>query len=141
MSSEARGLVRAVRGRADLNTDEQAARAVDATLTTLAERVAGGLPAEVLAKVPDELRSKLHREPSDGGLEDRDVFDIEEFFRRVGEREAIDLQAAVDHALAVTEALCEEVSASTLAGLRVRLPDEFQRLFVGASGGRGTTRP
>jgi uncharacterized protein (DUF2267 family) len=140
MSSEARGLVRAVRGRADLNTDEQAARAVAATLTTLAERVAGGLPAEVLAKVPDDLRSKLRREP-EGGLEDRDVFDIEEFFRRVGEREAIDLQAAVDHALAVTEALCEEVSASTLAGLRVRLPDEFQRLFVGATGGRGAPRP
>lgn len=140
MTDASKDLVKAVKGRGDLTTDEQAARALEATLCTLAERVAGGLPSEILAKVPDGMRSRLERDAS-GGLEDRDVFDIEEFFRRIGEREAVDLQAAVDHALAVTEALCEQVSTSTLAGLRVRLPDEYQRLFVGASGGFGTARP
>lgn len=122
----ARDLVSAVRGRGDLVTEEQAARAIEATLCTLAERIAGGLPGELLAQVPDDLRRRLER-PGDPAQ--REVFDVEEFFRRVGEREAVDLQVAVDHALAVAEALCETLSASAIAGLRVNLPDEYQRLF------------
>lgn len=139
-NKERRDLVSAVRGRGDLTSDELAARAVEATLRTLAERIAGGLPGEVLANVPGEVRARLERGPSTDP-EDREVFDLEEFFRRIGEREGVDLQAAVDHALAVTEALCETASASTIAGLRVHLPDEYQRLFVGCQGRPGTLRP
>lgn len=135
-----RSLVSQVCGRDGLVTEEQATRAIEATLSTLAERLGGGLPQELLAGLPDPLRARLERPAAAAGGR-RQVFDIEEFFRRVGEREAVDLVVAVGHVVAVTDALCETLSAATLAGMRVDLPEEFQRLFVGRPGGAGRVRP
>jgi uncharacterized protein (DUF2267 family) len=109
-------------------------RAVEAVLTTLQERIAGGLPNEALAKVPEEMRRRLESAPAHEP-EVHERFDIDEFFRRVGAREQVDLPVAVEHARAVTTALCETLSESTLCGLRVHLPENYNALFTGDSYG------
>lgn len=104
--------------------------AVEAVLMTLQERLAGGLPDEALAKVPEEMRQRLERGPGHEP-EQLERFDVDEFFRRVGAREQVDLPVAVEHARAVTAALCDTLGESTLCGVRVHLPDSYDVLFTG----------
>ncbi len=116
-----------VQHRAQLSSRGDAERAVRATLETLAERLAGGETADLAAQLPRELGEHLRR--SGAGKGER--FSLEEFYRRVGEREGIEVGKAAYHARVVIEVLGEAVSMGEMRDVRAQLPVEFDPLFEG----------
>jgi uncharacterized protein (DUF2267 family) len=102
---------------------ERAERAARATLETLAERISQGEARDLAEQLPPELSPWLHTDgPAEG-------FDVDEFLRRVGEREETDVETAERHARAVFVALGRAVSPQELADLLSELPRDFAPLM------------
>jgi uncharacterized protein (DUF2267 family) len=121
-----------VQYRARLSSRGAAERATRATLETLAERLAGGEAKDLAAQLPPEIAEHLRGEWSAMG----ERFSLDEFFRRVSQREGADLPDAVFHARAVIEVLSEAVSRGEMDDVRAQLPAEFDRLFEAGSTGQ-----
>ncbi len=121
-----------VQHRARLSSRGAAERATRATLEILAERLAGGEAKDLAAQLPPELAEHLRGGWSAMG----ERFSLEEFFRRVSQREGVDLPEAVFHARAVIEVLSEAVSQGEMDDVRAQLPAEFNRLFEAGSAGQ-----
>jgi uncharacterized protein (DUF2267 family) len=98
-----------------------AERATRATLTTLAERLSAGEARDVAEQLPSELRPWL---TSEGGPE---PFHVDEFLRRVAEREQVDPATAERHARAVMAALGHAVSPDEIHDMASELPPELRR--------------
>jgi uncharacterized protein (DUF2267 family) len=108
---------------------EQAERTILATLRTLAERITGGEARDIAAFLPRELRPLLTDTP-----EPAEGFDLDEFLRRVAEREGegVDRQAALEHARAVFTALGVAVAPGELRDMASQLPRDFEPLLEAA---------
>jgi uncharacterized protein (DUF2267 family) len=63
-----------VRNLAELDSDEDAEKAIRATLETLKERLAGNEPSNLAAQLPPEIAPYVE---GDGG---RDAFSVQEFY-------------------------------------------------------------
>ena len=113
-----------VGGRAGLTYDD-ARRATEAALGTLAERITPRETQTLSAQLPRELRDPLR---ANRGETDR--FDADEFVRRVAEREGVDDHAAASHARAVLATLDEAV-AGDLDYVRAQLSPDYARLLDG----------
>jgi uncharacterized protein (DUF2267 family) len=110
-----------VAGRLSL---EDAERATQATLETLAERIADGEARDLAAQLPPEIAPHLATtSPAEG-------FDAEEFVRRVAEREGVDVPTAERHVAAVFVALDRTVSRQEVDDLVAELPSDFLRLLA-----------
>jgi uncharacterized protein (DUF2267 family) len=109
---------------------DKAERAAQATLETLAERISGGEARDLATDLPEELRTWLIAHPGDA-----EQFGVDEFVRRVAEREGVDTDAAERHARAVFVALARLVRRDEITDLLSELPKEFERL-VGQAAGR-----
>ena len=105
---------------------DQAERAVKATLSTLAERLSGGEARDIASQLPSELRRLLE----DG--ENAQPFALEEFLRRIAEREGVDPEAAARHARAVFATLGQTVSHDEIYDMASELPKDFQPLINAA---------
>jgi uncharacterized protein (DUF2267 family) len=110
---------------------EQAERAVEAVLRTLAERISGGEAADLALYLPKELRPLMASTP-----EPAEPFGLEEFLRRVAEREGVDERAAEEHARAVFVALGVAAAPGELRDMAAQLPHDFERLLAAATLGR-----
>jgi uncharacterized protein (DUF2267 family) len=64
-----------------------------------------------------------------GAAEEAKRFSLEEFYRRVAEREGVDTETARSNALAVMRTLREAVTSGELDDLMAQLPAEFNILF------------
>jgi uncharacterized protein (DUF2267 family) len=102
---------------------EPAERATQSTLETLAERIAEGEARDLAVELPPELAPYLGRK----GPAER--FDVDEFLRRIAEREGVDVETAERHARAVFAALGQALSAKELADLEAELPKDFAPLL------------
>jgi uncharacterized protein (DUF2267 family) len=102
---------------------EEAARATRATLETLAERITGGEARDIAAQLPAELRPFLE------GSEAAEPFDVEEFLRRVAERDGMPVPTAARHVRAVFTALGRAVDRKELADMIAQLPKDFRELL------------
>jgi uncharacterized protein (DUF2267 family) len=120
-----------VQNRARLSSTEEAVKAIRATLETLAERLAGGEPKDLASQLPEEIGVYLHHERAGSG----ERFSLDEFFKRVSEREGVDLPASIYHARVVIEVLSEAVSRGQMNDVRAQLPEEYDRLFEAGSQG------
>jgi uncharacterized protein (DUF2267 family) len=105
---------------------EEAEGAVQATLRTLAERISAGEARDLAAQLPPEVGELL----ADGSKAEK--FDLEEFLRRVSEREGVDLDQAESHARAVFDALGRTVTHDELRDMASELPKEFAPLVASA---------
>lgn len=118
-----------VREGADLGEDEERARAAtNATLRTLGEALPENVADDVATQLPDDLATTL-RNASDG---EGESFDLDEFVRRVDERERESHNVEGDaerHVRAVTDALTRAVSGGQLEELRDHFPEEYDDLF------------
>ncbi|HEM61165.1 MAG TPA: DUF2267 domain-containing protein [Chloroflexi bacterium] len=112
-----------VQHRARLATEGEAVRAVRATLNTLAERLFGNEAENLAAQSPREI-GHYARE-----MDKSESFDVDEFFRRVAEREELDLPVSMYHAQAVISVLEDAVSKGEMDDVRAQLPDDYGRLF------------
>jgi uncharacterized protein (DUF2267 family) len=112
-------------------TREEAERAVPATLQSLAERITGGEARDIAAFLPRELRPLLT-----AAREEAEPFDLDEFLRRVAEREGVDPATAAEHARAVFTALGAAVAPGELRDMAAQLPRDFDSLLAAAGSGR-----
>ncbi len=122
-----------VQHRAQLGSSGDAVGAIRATLQTLGERLFGGEAADLAAQLPREIGVYLEL----GGK--KETFSIDEFFRRVTEREGVDRPDAVYHARVVMEVIGEAVTKGEMDDVRAQLPDEYDPLFESGSSGRMKT--
>jgi uncharacterized protein (DUF2267 family) len=112
-----------VAGRAGLDHD-LARRATDAVLETLAERIAGGEVDDLIEDLPVELHPPLKRgKTASGGQATR--MSLDEFVRRVAQREGVAFEQALEHSRAVLATLREAIPDSEFYDVAVHLPDEY----------------
>lgn len=115
--------VQRVAERARLDADT-ARRATEATLETLAERIAGGEVDDLIARLPAALHAPLrHGREHSGGRAAR--IPLEKFVQRVAERDGASAAEAREHARAVFLTLREAVGDREFYDVTVQLPDEY----------------
>jgi uncharacterized protein (DUF2267 family) len=102
---------------------EAARRATQATLETLGERISPGQARDLAEQLPPELAPWIATD------HDAQGFGVDEFLRRVAEREDVDLETARRHAMAVFAALGRAVNAEELADLRSELSKDYAPLL------------
>jgi uncharacterized protein (DUF2267 family) len=113
----------------ELNTGlsrPDAERAARATLETLAERLAPGEARDLAERLPAELAPYL------ATTDPAEPIDIDEFLRRVAQREQVDISAAERHARAVFEALGRTVGDDEIDDMVAELPHDFAPLVEAA---------
>src|SRR5215210_7534968 len=112
-----------VRNLADLANNEEAEKAVRATLETLKERLAGNEPSNLAAQLPPEIA------PYVDGDRGRESFSVDEFYDRVAQKEGVDHDEAVKHARAVATVLQTAVTGGEIDDVRSQLGNEYGELF------------
>ena len=113
-----------VQHRARVASQQDAVRAIRATFETLSERLSGSEAENLAAQLPREVGFYLRKETADA-----ESFDLNEFFRRVGERESLEMPIAIHHARVVLGVLRDAVTPGLIDKVKAQLPDEFDRLF------------
>jgi uncharacterized protein (DUF2267 family) len=103
---------------------EKAERAAQATLTTLGERIGAGDARALARELPGDLGTWLL-----DATPDAEPFGVEEFIRRVADREGVDTDTAERHAAAVFVALARLVRSSRLAHVTAQLSKDYGRLL------------
>ncbi len=114
-----------VRKRARLASPGEAENATRATLSTLAERLKGNEPDDLAAQLPLELAEFMITPHAGSG----ESYGLDEFFRRVSEREGASLADAEYHARVVIGLLAETVTVGEIDDVRAQLPPDFAHLF------------
>jgi uncharacterized protein (DUF2267 family) len=109
--------------RAGLPPD-QARRATEAVLETLAERIAGGEVDDLIAHLPVELHAPLERGKASSGGHARRM-SLEQFLERVAMREGVPPEQAREHARAVFATLRDAVPEQEVFDIAAQLPQEF----------------
>jgi uncharacterized protein (DUF2267 family) len=116
-----------VRERSGLDED-QAERAVRATLNTLAQRLSGGEPKDLASQLPEELKQATIL--TTGAGEGRDM-SAEEFVRTVADREGCSPEQAHDHVRAVLATLREAVTPGEWDDIEAQLSADYRELLSG----------
>jgi uncharacterized protein (DUF2267 family) len=111
-----------IRAQAGLDRDH-AERAAMATLVTLAERITKARAQELAEDLPERLQDWLA-----DAKERPETFRVEEFVRRVAEREEVDPATAARHVRIVFRALARIAPAYEIDDLVDELPHEFEPL-------------
>jgi uncharacterized protein (DUF2267 family) len=113
-----------VRNLAELDTNEDAQKAIRSMLETLKERLAGNEPSNLAAQLPPEIAPYVE---GDGG---REAFSVQEFYERVAQKEGTtNSEEAVKHARAVATVLQTAVSGGELEDVRSQLGNDYEELF------------
>lgn len=122
----AESFVRRVADRAGIDAD-QARRATDAVLETLAARIAGGEVDDLRLRLPVALHPALDRGKAlSGGKASRMKLDA--FLRQVAQREGISLERAREHVAAVLRTLQDAVGEQEFLDVTAQLPDDYSAL-------------
>jgi uncharacterized protein (DUF2267 family) len=103
---------------------EEAERATQATLETLAERLSSGGARDIARHLPPEIQPWL------ATATDAEGFDAGEFVRRVAEREGVDPAEAERHAHAVFDALQRLVPERELDQMESELSRDYAQLVA-----------
>jgi uncharacterized protein (DUF2267 family) len=109
--------------RAGLTSTGEAERAVRATLEVLGERLSRGEAEDIAVQLPPEISGYL-MQPGNP-----EVFGLEEFIRRISEREGVSARDAEDHIRAVLSVLADAVSADEIEDACRELSPDLQALF------------
>lgn len=115
-----------VQSAAQLDSRQEAERAVQATLETLAERLVGGEAENLAAQLPKELGSYLEGHAGEPG----GTFGLQEFYQRVGDREGISPVDAAIHVRAVMSVLRMAATPGEFNDIEANFPHEYNELFA-----------
>jgi uncharacterized protein (DUF2267 family) len=102
---------------------EGAEGATRAVLQTLGERISEAEARDLAAELPPELAAWVFSDHAGQS------FDVDEFLRRVAEREGVDEATAERHVRAVLAALAENLSDEEFANVVAQLPMDFAFLL------------
>ena len=110
---------------------EDARRAADAVLETLAVRLSSGEIHDLIAELPAKLHPALQR----GLLESRAAtpMSADEFLARVAEREGVSREEAERHVRAVFAALRDVISSKEFADLAAQLSQDYEPLLAAST--------
>lgn len=120
--------IQTVQLAANLESKGQAEQAVKASLETLSERILGNEANHLADQLPEEVGQHLRGRAGEMG----ERFSLEEFYRRVGQREGVDGQAAATHVRAVFATLNSAVTTGEYNDIKSNLPPEYKELFAPA---------
>jgi putative drug exporter of the RND superfamily len=109
--------------RSDLSRPE-AARAGNAVLTTLAERISRKERRVLALYLPKQLRPVIK-----GGRMRREEFPLDEFERRVAERQGVSTESARESTRAVMSALAAVVARGEMDYLRAQLSADYEAVL------------
>jgi uncharacterized protein (DUF2267 family) len=127
-SADMRTFLDHVAERAGIDRD-QARRAGEAVLETLAERISGGEVDDLVERLPMELHPPLRRgREATGGKATR--MGLDAFVERVAEREGVSVAEAQQHAHAVFGALRETVGDDEFFDITSELPGDYFRALA-----------
>lgn len=124
-----------VQNRARLGTTGKAVAATRATLQTLGERLHGNEAQNLADQLPREIG--LYLTMKDG----KDSFGVDEFLRRVAERESGELPESTYHARVVFSVLKEAATEGALNHVMAQLPDEYNALILAGHEGNVDINP
>lgn len=113
-----------VQHRAQLASRGAAEAIIRTTFETLGERLLRNAADHLAAQLPPELARHLAMAPQ------FEHMSLEEFYKRVADREGCDPPKAIFHAKCVMETVAEAISPGALRKLQLQLPIEFQDLFA-----------
>jgi uncharacterized protein (DUF2267 family) len=131
-------LLAGVADRAGLSLDD-ARTVMDAVLEILAQRIASGEVDDLIALLPLEARPPLARGKQRGdGKAVR--MSLDEFVRRVAEREGVSTAVAREHTAAVLATLRELLPDSEWRDMTAQLPDDYEALALDWRGRRPRDR-
>jgi uncharacterized protein (DUF2267 family) len=131
VSTEA--FVKRVADRAGIS-EEEAVRAIDAVLETLAMRIAGGEVEDLRMRLPVAVHPALDRgREVSGGRAMR--MNLDQFVRRVCQRLGIARDRATDYVAAVLSVVRESVGDEEFRDVTAQLPDDIKGL-ISVAGGR-----
>jgi len=109
--------------RAHLASRGEAEAAIRATLSTLADRIPQATAHHLAAQLPPEIaQSLLHGSP--------EHLDVDNFLKRIAEREHKSISAAAFHARLVFSLVTQVVSHGIMLKVRRELPESFAMLFL-----------
>ncbi|KMQ51187.1 hypothetical protein CHISP_1893 [Chitinispirillum alkaliphilum] len=106
-----------------LKTAQEAKLAVEATLSTLGERLNGADVHALGAQLPGELKGYLSERSNVEG------FNLEEYYNRVASRTGLSYSAGVNQARVVASVLRDAITRGTLEKILEHLPGEYRELF------------
>ncbi len=112
-----------VQHRAKLPTMEDAIIATRATLATLSERLTGSETRHLSAQLPTEIKGYLKE------TEGSERLGVDEFFKRISEREGRDLPESVYHARVVFSVLKEAITEGEWEDIKAQLPEEYCKIL------------
>jgi uncharacterized protein (DUF2267 family) len=125
--------IKHVQSVAQLNSREEAEKATRATLETLKERIVGNEASQLAAQLPQELAHHLRGREGENGQ----YFSLQEFIRRVGEKEGVEPTDAAIHARAVFAVLQSAVTPGEFADVIANFSEGYEELF--SASGRSTS--
>ncbi|MBW4441925.1 MAG: DUF2267 domain-containing protein [Plectolyngbya sp. WJT66-NPBG17] len=105
---------------------DSAIKATKATLETMRERLLGDEASNLAAQLPADLADCLRGREGQMG----DNFKIDEFYRRIAEREGVDTNIAATHAKTVIAVLSQAVSAGEFSDVRINFAKDYDELFA-----------
>ncbi len=118
-----------VQNRARLADSGEAVRAIRATLQTLGERLYGNEADHLAAQLPNEIALYIDL------AEQKESFSVQEFFKRIAERENVDLPESAHHTRAVISVVQDAVTAGEIDDVLEQLPEDWNELFEAGSEG------
>ena len=118
--------IKAVKDSGQFESRDAAIKATKATLETMRERLLGDEASNLAAQLPADLADCLRGREGQMG----DNFKLDEFYRRISEREGVDTAAAASHAKTVISVLSQAVSAGEFSDIRVNFAKGYDELFA-----------
>ncbi len=115
---EYKEFIKEVQCRAHIRPNE-AEKAVRATLEVLAQRLFWNEADHLAHELPSEVKSLLHQ------IRIKEKFDLNEFYRRVSEREGVGIPDATHHARVVASVIKDSVSPGEMEEILSQLPEEY----------------
>lgn len=115
-----------VQSLAQSNSREEAERATSATLETLKERVPGDEANELAGELPQELGQCLQGREGEGS----ESFNLQEFIKRVSQRENIEPTTTAIHVRAVFAVLQNAINPEKFAKFHRHFSHDYEELFA-----------
>jgi uncharacterized protein (DUF2267 family) len=112
-----------LRNHAIRMTDGDIWSAIESTLQTLAEQLEPDDTLHIAQQLPEPFAGFMQP------YEARDSLELDLFFERVAEMEAVDLTVASYYVRAVLQTLAQTLNDDDLAQLQSMLPQRFRSLF------------